>query len=324
MKKSKNKLYLTLGILLGITLSATGVYAATTILSKDISYDNTSSGLSATNLQDAIDETYTKAQTNCPNGKVCVDQNENIVAAYTYNSGSCITGEESGCVVTNCYTNSASGSCPAGTIIKYNVSAAETKYFHVLHDDGETITMQQRENTVYNLVWNTDNEMSGPTTILPALESETSGWSNVNYQTYTLGTTVLYDNAYTGCRLNVIPNLVCDANSYTLSQRTGKARLITGQEAIKLGCKEEVSQSCPNWMNNYLQDSTSYGGTVNVPNEEISAEEAAYDSYWTMSGNHVYTASIAPAAWRITNHGEIRNGLVINLHGARAVVVIDK
>ena len=48
------------GLVLGIIVSASGVYAANTIYSKNVTYDNSNSGLEATNVQDALDETYTK------------------------------------------------------------------------------------------------------------------------------------------------------------------------------------------------------------------------------------------------------------------------
>ena len=49
-----------IGVIVGLLLSATGVYAANTIYSKNVIYDNSNSGLSATNVQDALDETYSK------------------------------------------------------------------------------------------------------------------------------------------------------------------------------------------------------------------------------------------------------------------------
>ena len=48
------------GLVLGIIVSASGVYAANTIYSKNVTYDNSNSGLEATNVQDALDETYNK------------------------------------------------------------------------------------------------------------------------------------------------------------------------------------------------------------------------------------------------------------------------
>ena len=53
--------------ILGIIISGTTVYAATILFaSNQVSYDNTSSGMSATNVQDALDELYTKAQNMVP------------------------------------------------------------------------------------------------------------------------------------------------------------------------------------------------------------------------------------------------------------------
>ena len=48
------------GLVLGIIISASGVYAANTIYSKNVTYDNSNSGLSSVNVQDALDELYLK------------------------------------------------------------------------------------------------------------------------------------------------------------------------------------------------------------------------------------------------------------------------
>ena len=310
-----------IGIIIGITISVgIGVSAVAT---KDVVYDNSKSGLTSTNLQGAIDELNTKVTTKieeakkeCPDGYKCIKQNTNIVAAYTYNSSSCITGEESTCVPTSCYENKASGSCPAGTIIKYKVNDSEEKYFHVLHDDGETMTLQQRENTVYNTAWYSSSydNSKGPTTILPALESATSGWTNVNNQTYTMGTTNFNNtNAYTGCTESG-----CTTNTYTLGQRTGKARMITMQEALALGCTLS-ERSCPNFMNNYLYNSTSYGGTVV---DDTTANGASHNyGYWTMSAD----SSNSIGAWGVYFDGSVGNfSTTSTYYGARAVVVVNK
>ena len=238
------------------------------------------------------------------------EETNNIKVAYTYNSSTCVTGEESTCVETSCYENSSVGSCPAGTIIKYAVNDTEKKYFHVLHDDGETMTLQQRENTVYNTAWyssSADNS-KGPLTILPALESATSGWTNVNDQTYTMGTTTFKTNAYTGCASSE-----CTTNTYTLGQRTGKARMITMQEAIALGCTIR-ERSCPNFMYNYLKESTSYGGTVN---DTTGGDNSIY---WTMSAN----SSDTNDAWYVAHSGFVYYGTASASGGARAVVVVSK
>ncbi len=62
MKNKINYKILLLGIFIGILISATGVYAATTIIkSKDVSYDKSTSGGKYDNVQDAIDELYEKS-----------------------------------------------------------------------------------------------------------------------------------------------------------------------------------------------------------------------------------------------------------------------
>ena len=315
MKKIKdlvNKNYkVVIGIIIGITISiGIGVSAVAT---KDITYDNSTSGLTSTNLQGAIDELNTKATTKineaeakCPDGYKCI--NQNIVAAYTYNSSSCITGEESTCVETSCYENKTSGSCPAGTIIKYAVNDSEEKYFHVLHDDGETMTLQQRENTVYNTAWYSPNDnRKGPLTILPVLENATSGWTNVNNQTYTMGTTTFKTNSYTGCTQSG-----CTTNIYTLGKRTGKARMITVQEALSVGC----DKSCPIFIYNYLGESTVHGGTVNDTTGGRNV------GYWTMSA-----FSAAPThniAIYVQYDGSMPGVNTYLDYGARAVVVVSK
>ena len=56
----KKKFKLVIAFSLGFVLAGTSVYAANTIYSKNVTYDNSNSGLSATNVQDALDETYIK------------------------------------------------------------------------------------------------------------------------------------------------------------------------------------------------------------------------------------------------------------------------
>ncbi len=58
----KNNYKLVIAFMLGVLLSCTGVYAATTLIkSKDVSYDKASSGGKYDNVQDAIDELYEKS-----------------------------------------------------------------------------------------------------------------------------------------------------------------------------------------------------------------------------------------------------------------------
>ena len=180
-----------IGLIAGIIISGTGVCAATILSSSDVSYSNIDSGLSSVTVQEAIDEIYEKTFI------------KKKIIAYTYSETGdnlCINGEEKTCIETKCYENKTAGSCVQGTIIKYYVNDNEQKVFYVLHDDGDTITMQQRENTVRNIQWyaSANNNSYGPTTILPYLEAATATWTNVEFQEYTAGYTNFYENAYTG------------------------------------------------------------------------------------------------------------------------------
>ena len=82
MKKSYNYKII-LGLMIGIILSASGVYAATTYVGNgvDLTYDNSKSGLSSTNVQDALDELYGKS--SCPDGYVCLKK-KNTLALGDY------------------------------------------------------------------------------------------------------------------------------------------------------------------------------------------------------------------------------------------------
>ena len=310
-----------------ITLSITGVTAATIINSRDIKFDNTNSKLSSTNVQDALDELSEKSK---------LKNRRNIVEAYTYNqtvgaSNYCVTGDEDTCVETTCYHNKTSGSCPAGTIIVYKVNDNKTVRFHVMYDNGDTLTMQSQRNTIYSTPWidagdyateNTDGTAcsytscsdEGPITILNALESATAGWDNVNTLTYTIGTTTFKTNAYTGC--SAYNN--CDTNTYTLSERTAKSRMVTVQESADLGCTT-TSKTCPIWMYNYLITSTNNGGTINDTN--ITNGATGNYGYWTMNpySSHVLYA------WLVDRNGTVGYDNTSEVsRGARAVVEINK
>jgi len=248
--------------------------------------------------------------------------NLNIQKVYTYDqtSGSstfCVTGEEETCVS----LRKAPKTYETGTIIKYKVNDTTEKYFHVLADNGDTLTLQQRENTVYSTAWFTgsNDNSKGPTTILPVLEAATSTWSNVLDQTYTLGSTTFKDSPYTECSGYLSSS--CTTNKYTLGERTAKARMITIQETSGLGCTTS-RQSCPVWMYNYLSASTGYGGTVN----QYGGEYGDNLGYWTSSTS---TRS-SMYAWEVHHMGNVGSchvysgGVGGTFLGGRAVVQIRK
>ncbi len=235
-----------------------------------------------------------------------VGKNKNIANVWKYDqtSGSntfCVTGEESTCIELD-----APSTYTPGTIVKYKVNDTKELYFYVVSDNGDTLTLQQRENTVNATAWREggNSTKEGPITLLPSLENATKGWSNVLDQTYILGTTVFKDNPYTECTTYN----TCTTNAYTMEKRTAKARLITLQEAVSLGCTT-VNKSCPVWMYNYLKGSITNGGT----------NDGTDYTYWTS------TAIKSDYAWRIYYYARVgKDGTSDILGGARAVVVIEK
>ena len=236
--------------------------------------------------------------------------NSNIVAAYTYDQDNeetkCITGEEETCQKTRCYENKDENNCPVGTIVKYKINDSEIRYFYVLHDDGDKMTLQQRENTTYNSAWNTLNtNTSGPLTILENLEETTKDWTNVNDITYTMGTIDFNKtNAFTGCYSDS-----CTENVYVLPEKTAKARMITKQELLSLN---SAQNTYPIWVYNYMYNVTSHGGTI-VDNKT--------KGYWTMSATISYTDH----AYFVNYTGATGDtGVGATYYGARAVIEINK
>ncbi len=277
-------------------------------------------------------------------GKIVVDSqniatNDNILEAYTYNetlteagTPTCVNGEESTCVATKCYEIRAANSCPQGTVIKYQVNANESHYFYVLHDDGQTMTLQQRENTVRNIAWHAgeNNNSYGPDTILPALENATTTWTNVNILNYEPGVTQLNGNAGTQCLVDSEYKITCNNNPYTSStlgiRNNVRARMITAIEASDTGClayneiDSSNSGSCPDFMHNYLYSSSQVGGsyednTINELNDQYNW------AYWTMSA----VSNSNAFAWNIDYDGVMQksNSAIIS-RGARAVIQINK
>jgi len=248
--------------------------------------------------------TGTVTHSNGNIGVINYTPNTNITSVYTFNASTCVTGEE-----TTCSKSFFQQTYSQETIIKYKVNSSTEKYFFVLADNGSTLTLTQRENTVDTVKWydsTSASNKSGPLTALTALENATSGWSNVNNITYTMGTTVFKDNKYTGCD----GNLTCSKNTYTLSYRTVKARMITVQEMASLGCSYSTFQSCPVWLYNYLAGCTSFGCT----------KTGTSWGYWSMSAFSDTTIN----AYGVGYRGNAYRANANIEYAVRAVVVVNK
>ena len=240
-------------------------------------------------------------------------KNPNIVWIKDYNATSCVTGDESTCTSYNPCISSAGYTCGKGAIIEYKVNSTTTQRFYTLYDssDKKTITMISQRNIVPSTTWRASSSATDPLHMITALESATSGWTNVKSQSYFSATSFQY-NAYNGCT-GVNPSS-CTGNPYYFSTRSARARVLTLQEAYYVGCGS-ANKSCPIWMYNYLNGSTSYGGT----NTGDTASR-----HWTMT---VSSASSINSAWTIANTGKLDYTQQLTAsysNGVRAVVKIDR
>ena len=251
--------------------------------------------------------------------------NTHIKAVYRYNEEGegtgpsytgCLGGEEAGCEQISIGANDT---VPFGTIVKYEVKPGVEKYFNVLYDNGDTLTMQQRENTISSVAWYADSNdnTKGPLTALAALENATNDWEYVNDQTYTAGTTTFgtdkFASSSTRCDFSGETEWLdlshCTNNAYTLAEKIVKARMITAQEASEMGSRSFDAVFTLIFMRNYLDLSG------------VSFSGSAYDSgYWTMSawGGSTQALAIDGGGVYFVNTSNNSN------YGARAVVIVDK
>lgn len=309
-----------------------------------------------------------KSNLDFPAGKQALTKiDSNVIQAYNYQEDKtatnyCINGEEETCEKTTCLENSDANSCTQGTIVRYAVSDTENHYFYVLHDDGATLTLQQRENIVKNVQWiskedyiaagGTEEEYGtnrhntkGPITAITKLEEATKTWSNVNDMTYQMGTTNFNGtNAFTGCTYSTTDyKITCNVNTYnsdeaalTFPKRTAKARMITAQEASSTSCLCYKDGS---------KDSTIIGNSINSRNDgscpdfmhnylyQSKTYGGSYEDN-TVNENGVNNwdywtmssdSSYSPQVWNITRAGYIGyNGISHIGAGLRAVIQIDK
>ena len=289
MKNKKSSFKLLFSFLLGILFVGGVVYAATTVASSTVTYSNSKSGLSSTTVQGAIDELYTKTKSSASS----INALPNIVAAYKYSTTTatkCTTGNESTCVVTYCYTSSTAGSCEPGTIIKYRVNDSEIRAFNVVSDNGSTITMQEIATNA-DTMWYYDISY-GPVSLLNIISSYTKNWTNVKTLSYMMG---VGSPRFTACQAYN----ECSSNSYTKTI-TGKARVITLQEATALGCTN-IYGSCPEWV-------------VSNPNK------GTIHMIWTL--NTVYDTT--NQAWVISHYRYLDKKTTSENTAYKVVVDIDK
>ena len=133
-------------IILMLTITI-GVKAATMYASRDVIYENSSSGTTASTVQEALDELYVK-------------------------SDSC-GGSKASCISTN-----GTVSYALGTSYTCDVGDGTERIFYVLEDNGDSVDLIMNENIVNNVEWNEYGyNDEGPVTANNALILETFKWT---------------------------------------------------------------------------------------------------------------------------------------------------
>ena len=306
-----------LGFILGaLIFGTTGVLAVTYYASKDVTYDNTESGMTSENVQDAIDELYQVANANSASDSL-IDKvvtsgdglyedsyEENV---YTYrganpNNYVIFNGESWRIVSVNTSDNTIK-------IIRSSVSVLESRVYdsngrynssqYCDYSDGCKIygSTSSLYNTSGSAISTLAREVNGTKYALPSKESAMS--------TYLNGT---YYNSLNATARSMIVNgeykaaPVSSDSASDISEQIGYA-----SEAIwkgKVGLLD---------VTEYMRATT--GSSVSSNNWlRIS------DNYWTMSP---YSSSSSRSVWFVRSAGSLFNTYANNKSGVRPVVTLS-
>ncbi|MEG0138720.1 MAG: hypothetical protein RR703_01945, partial [Bacilli bacterium] len=173
-----------------------------------------------------------------------------------------------------------------GLSVMVNVAPSLKQKFYVISNTKEKVTLIMNENIGIISNWSNINNNSGPNMALKELEKNTSKWNKIPDLNYDIsGLDEKNNQRYEKTMLKKV-----------------KARLLTYEEAIQLGCTNKA-YSCPTWLNSNL-----------------SAENVTKSShgFWTS------TPFSASQAWFIYYKGLINNYDVNTNIGIRPVIEINK
>lgn len=308
----KNNIKLVIGIMIGLAIAGSiGVYAATVIASSNVEYSNTTSGLTATTVQGAIDEIYEKSKTHCPDGYTCkpalckrATTLHTEICSQTDSSRFCSgDGYASGDTIT--YGNLGTrGTLASGDAFDCDVNGdgtydATTERFYYVSDMTNGVTTDS--NTAVLIYYNnvsggvasnstayaydsSKRNNNGPVTALAQLPT-TSQWKNVSL-TNTIRAII---NESGGNTTNA-------GNLPTAFSYSGyAARLLTAQE-VSTGCgfavgsltHGELSSKCKFLMENTMYSNSTlatYGSWLETP--------FASNSYyaWLVLGDYRYVSN---------------------------------
>ncbi len=319
MKKIKgHKRFILIGFMLGLFLAGTtGVLALTYYASKDVSYDNSASGMTSENVQDAIDELYQLANAIDVNGAkiptvtsgdgLYKDSYEENV--YTYrgnNPNNYVTFNGETWRIVSINTNNET--------IKIIRSSVLSDMAYDTSNNGRFVSSSQYCNAIscniygsLNSLYDTNGNkittlarpINGTAYMLPSKESEIS--------TYLNGT---YYNTLNSTAKNMIVNGDYKAailDSTTFSQTNISTQIGNIKKAIWKG---KVG----------LLDATEYMRATT--GSSVSSDNWLHigDAYWTMSGRSINASNLV---WVIHSDGDIWYLNSSNSYGVRPVLTLS-
>ena len=312
----KNNKKIFIGMLISVLISGGSVYAAN-ILSKNISYDNSSSKLSSTNVQDAIDELYkaatdkvAEAEAKCPKGYSCIKiickratTLHTEICNNSYTSSFCqADGYALNDVIT--YGNlGTKGTLSSGDAFDCDVNGdgvynSETERFYYVSDmtngitsDSNTAVLVYYNNVSGGVASNStsyaydlsEKNNNGPVTAIKQLPT-TSQWSNVSLTNTTRAIT------------NESGGSTTDAGNLptAFSYEGYAARLLTVQE-VNAGCGITISGKTVKLSTKcrYLLENTKYSSNSLKTSAGWLESPRAVESHYAwyvgrnVSGNNV-------------------------------------
>ena len=295
------------GVLVAVIVSGIGVGAVTLLASSEVTYNNTNSGATSSNVQGAIDELYELAN------------NQDYYDPYA--------------VGTPVYFNPVSGTkCfdYVGTEDSLNENKTGCMKWYIIGEGTDTVDMILDHNTTYEVKWHSSNSTTtGPSTLLTQLHTDTDAWTGVPTRTDSYTDPAKgYTINYSGYRARLI-----EANE--IARITGADKAIGWDSATpttffyldgKYGTdstwQTEVASGQGASKYAWLYDYTNGGGISDICTLYGCNIGDATSGYWTSSAS----ASRSDSAWVVYYDGSLSSNYVVNNTdiGLRPVITISK
>ena len=282
----KNIFSIVLGILIFGTI---GVTAAIMYDSKDVVYDNSLSGSSATTVQDAIDDLYNRAK----------NSNDYSLGTLIY------FNPETGKMCNNYTPNNS-----------LNENKSGCMKWYVINTSVDGVDLLLDHNTTYGIAWNASgSNANGPdTTFLNKLKSDTSSWNGVPTRTDSfVDPANNYTINYNGYKARLIEaNEIWNITKSTNGKTNWDSATSTHDFYFDGSSLSGQGTSKYPWLYDYTYHCTSYGCNIK--------DDGTY-GYWTSSS----IASFSGIAWYVICDGTLL-GLDVDSTdgGVRPVITLPK